>query len=122
MFDEVIVIGGTAVQTSAYPTISLVAKRFLDQNIETHFINGATLHENGELVVATPRDQAENIERIIPDIRTNSKKRLFLTHCLGMAAATKVIPNISGQSKLVALAPPLPSPYQTINTPHSKKI
>lgn len=117
---EVCVIGGTGVQTKAYPTISAVGKWFMDNGVNTHFVDGAYKTED-RLIALTPRDQA-NI--VIENLQKNGSPldhhTLFISHCLGMAAAVQAIDTLPNDSSLVALSPPLPSPIETIQTIHSK--
>ena len=117
---EVIVIGGTAVQTNAYPTLCHVGKWFVDHHFDTHFIDGAAMGKNG-LVTLLPSQQVTAIQDLVPDIDNPKKRFLYVTHCLGMAAAMRLMAEDCGNSKIVALSPPLPTPFSTITQPHFLK-
>jgi hypothetical protein len=117
---DVIVIGGTAVQTRAYPTLCHVGKWFADHHYETQFIDGAKMSENG-LLTLTPKSQAELVRDLVPDLDNPKKRFLYVTHCLGMAAAVELMAKDCGNSRLVALSPSLPTPFSTITQPHFLK-
>lgn len=117
---EVVIIGGTAVQTRAYPTLCHVGKWFLDHQYETHFVDGAVMSE-GNLTVLSPHQQADEVRRLVTDIDNPRKRLLYVTHCLGMAAAVELMVQDCGNSRLVALSPSLPTPYSTVRQPHFLK-
>lgn len=117
---EVVVIGGSAVQTKAYPTLCQIGKWFLDQRYQTFFIDGAE-SDGRDITAITPQTQVEKVYQSIPDIRDPKKKILYVTHCLGMAAAINLMAEDPGNSRLVALSPCLPTPLSTVMQPHFQK-
>lgn len=109
-------IGGTAVQTRAYPTVCHIGQYFLEDGFTTHFIDGAHRDADGQLTVATPSQQADYIRNNVPP--NTDQRQVYITHCLGMAAAVELMAEDDGNSMLYALSPPLPTPLATTTTEH----
>lgn len=101
--------------------LRMVADELAGRSIPFTPIEGVS-GEGGDWIVRHPSLQARDMEEDIARQSTETPL-LVISHCIGTVAALKVVEALEPDRKagLVSIAPPLPSPYDTISQPQSRR-
>lgn len=101
--------------------LRMIAQELAGRGIPYAAIDGIT-GEGDEQMVKYPSLQVEDMAGRIAE-HPEGTPLLFISHCIGTVAALNTVERLEGlhPTSLVSIAPPLPSPYNTISTPQSTK-
>lgn len=116
--------GGARVKTSS--VMFTFMRRYADaKRIPYNCVDGTHVADDGQLYISPASKQLEQIESAIESL-DKDKKLLIVAQCLGTVASLTAIEKSqnlqdehSSRLNLLSIAPPLPSPESTLQTPRS---
>lgn len=115
---QVVIVAGMGCRTTSSIMLPMIEKEFENQSIRVDSVDGTFINNEGQLEVSPPSQQTKEISQII-ESADNPSNILFVSHCLGALAVVDAIKSAEQTDFMrgLLIAPPLPTPAQTIESP-----
>lgn len=112
---EVIVVGALATKVSNIAPFRYTAEHIAEDATSIHYVHGGLENQDGTLQVATPSEQAAQINAVIEQYC--EKDILIISQSMGALAALACVEQSSSRVKAISASPPLLYPSDVIRHP-----